>query len=449
MKSILSLTHDNVLKIDLYELTMAAGYFQNHVNALATFELSCHTIPPERSFLICCGLQQIIEYILNLRFSDEDIAFLKELPAFRFVQPDFFDYLKRFQFTGDVWAMPEGEIFFAKEPVIQVAAPLIEAQILETYLLSIMNIESLVATKAARVVHAAGVDGMKRLVVDFGTRRAHGPEAGILAARAAYISGCMGTSNVYAGRRFGIPIFGTMAHSWVESFDREEESFQKYYEVFPQSTVLLIDTYDTLDGAKKAARLNQDIKGVRIDSGNLMRLSRQVRRILDQHHRPEVKIIVSGNLNEYKIYDLVQARAPIDMFGVGTEMVVSRDHPALDLTYKLVQIEKTGYKVQYKAKHSQGKKTIPARKQVYRSFTKEGKMRQDTLSLFSETPLKDAQPLLHPVLAQGKLVAELPALKDIRAFALERLRTLPEACLELKSSQPLKVRLSDRLLKNM
>jgi len=245
----------NGLKVDLYELTMAAGYFQNEVDLTATFELSCHTMPLNRSFLIACGLQQVVDYISNLHFTDDEISFLKDLPAFKDVVPEFFKYLRDFKFTGDVWAMPEGEIFFAGEPVIQVEAPIIEAQILETYLLSITNIESLVATKAARVVYAASLDGTKRGVVDFGSRRAHGPEAGVLAARASYAGGCLGTSNVFAGKHFNIPVYGTIAHSWVESFDSEEESFEKYHQVFSENTVLLIDTYDTIKCIEKIVKL--------------------------------------------------------------------------------------------------------------------------------------------------------------------------------------------------
>ena len=298
----------NSLKVDLYELTMAAGYFQNKVDMRATFELSCHTMPENRSFLVACGLEQIVEYILRLRFEDEDIAFLKGLPVFRHVKNDFFDYLKNFRFTGDVWAMPEGEIFFAREPVIQVEAPIIEAQILETYVLSLMNIESVVATKAARVVASACADGVARGVIDFGSRRAHGPEAGVLAARAAYVAGCAGTSNVYAGRSFGIPAYGTISHSFVEAFDKEQEAFKRYHAVFPDNTVLLIDTYDTINCVRNIVKipLKEKLRGVRLDSGDLKMLSKKVRGILDNAGLPRVKILASGNLNEYKIADLVK-----------------------------------------------------------------------------------------------------------------------------------------------
>ncbi len=417
----------NSLKVDLYELTMAAGYFQNKVEARATFELSCHTMPENRSFLVACGLEQIIEYILNLRFANEDIAFLKTLPVFRHVQQGFFDCLKNFKFTGDVWAMPEGEFFFAREPVIQIEAPIIEAQILETYLLSVLNIETLVAAKAARVVAAASADGIARGVIDFGSRRAHGPEAGVLAARAAYIGGCLGTSNIYAGRQFGIPVYGTMAHSWVEAFDSEEESFEKYHAVFPENTILLVDTYDTVGCVRKVVKmpLREKLKGVRLDSGDLKPLSKKVRAVLNKAGLPHVKILASGNLNEYKIAELVKTRAPIDSFGVGTDMVTSRDCPALDLTYKLVEIQERNGTIKYKSKTSPQKKTIPGKKQVFRQYDKKGIFVKDTIGLASEDAPAGARALLRPVIRDGKLTEALPSLETVRETAAAQLAQLP------------------------
>ena len=442
------MTHgNNALKTDLYELTMAAGYFENKMDTLkGIFELSCHTMPPNRSYLVACGLEQIVDYILNLKFSKDDIAFVKTIPAFKNVHSVFFDYLKNFKFTGDLWAIPEGEIFFAAEPVIQVAAPLIEAQILETYLLSVLNIETLVATKASRVVWAAGTNSR---VIDFGSRRSHGPEAGILAARAAYIGGCAGTSNVYAGRHFGIPLYGTVAHSWIQAFEREEAAFEGYFNIFPQNTTLLIDTYDTLEAVKKIGHLKfkQEIKGVRLDSGNLKILSKKVRRKLDQEDLRQVKIIASGNLNEYKILDLVKAKAPIDIFGVGTDMATSRDYPALDLTYKLVETEDLKGAIRCKAKRSQGKTTIPGRKQIFREFTAKGRIGQDFIGSFSEIPPKNTKPVLEPVLRNGKLVKKLPSLAEIRASFQEKLQTLPSACLNLKTTRSLHPRLTPKILK--
>ncbi|MBI5415351.1 MAG: nicotinate phosphoribosyltransferase [Candidatus Omnitrophica bacterium] len=418
---------NNSLKVDLYELTMAAGYFQNKVEARATFELSCHTMPENRSFLVACGLEQVVEYILNLRFSDEDIAFLKSLPVFRDVKSGFFDYLKSFRFTGDVWAMPEGEIFFAREPVIQVEAPIIEAQILETYLLSVINVESLVAAKAARVVAAACADGVARGVIDFGSRRAHGPEAGVLAARASYLAGCAGTSNVDAGKRFGVPVYGTMAHSWVEAFDSEEESFEKYHAAFPEGIILLVDTYDTLRSVRKIVQmpLREKLKGVRLDSGDLKVLSRKVRKILDGAGLPHVKILASGNLNEYKIAELVKAKAPVDLFGVGTDMVTSRDCPALDLTYKLVQVREKDGTVKYKSKTSPRKETIPGKKQVFRQYDGKGMFKKDAIGLSTEKAPAGARALLQPVILAGKLTGKLPLLEEARQAAAAKLAQLP------------------------
>ena len=430
----------NSLKVDLYELTMAAGYFQNKVEARATFELSCHTMPENRSFLVACGLEQIIEYILNLRFANEDISFLKTLPVFRHVQQGFFDCLKNFKFTGDVWAMPEGEFFFAREPVIQIEAPIIEAQILETYLLSVLNIETLVAAKAARVVAAARADGVARGVIDFGSRRAHGPEAGVLAARAAYIGGCLGTSNVYAGRQFGIPVYGTMAHSWVEAFDSEEESFEKYHAVFPENTILLVDTYDTVGCVRKVAKmpLREKLKGVRLDSGDLKTLSKKVRAVLNKAGLPHVKILASGNLNEYKIAELVKARAPIDSFGVGTDMVTSRDCPALDLTYKLVEIQERNGTIKYKSKTSPQKKTIPGKKQVFRHFDDKGMFKKDVIGLATEKAPEGARALLRPVIRDGKLTEALPSLETVRQSVAEGLAKLPLSFKNIYKSKSMK-----------
>lgn len=429
------------LKVDLYELTMAAGYFQNKVDTRATFELSCHTMPENRSYLVACGLEQIVDYILNLRFEDEDIAFLKSLPVFQHVKNDFFDYLKSFRFSGDVRAMPEGEIFFAREPILQVEAPIIEAQILETCVLSLMNIESVVATKAARVVAATRADGVARGVIDFGSRRAHGPEAGVLAARAAYIGGCLGTSNVYAGRQFGIPVYGTMAHSWVEAFDSEEESFEKYHAVFPENTVLLVDTYDTLGCVRKVVKmpLSEKLKGVRLDSGDLKTLSKKVRAILDKAGLPHVKILASGNLNEYKIAELVNGHAPIDSFGVGTDMVTSRDCPALDLTYKLVQVQEKNGTIKYKSKTSPQKKTIPGKKQVFRQYDGKGMLRKDIIGLASEDAPAGARALLRPVIRDGKLTEALPSLKAVRETAAAKLAQLPSGFKDIYKKQSVKI----------
>ncbi len=433
------------LMTDFYELTMAAGYFENHFARKATFELYCHTLPQQRSFLVACGLEEVVNYILNLRFSRQDIRYLKSHPAFSNVSELFFDYLKFFKFSGNVWAMPEGEICFANEPILQVEAPVIEAQILETYLLSMINIQTCVASKAVRVVSASRLDGRQRQVVDFGSRRAHGPAAGVLAARAAFVGGCMGTSNVYAGRKYGIPVLGTMAHSWVQAYEKEEIAFRKYQKVFPDHAIFLIDTYDTLNAAKKVVGLKKPVRGVRIDSGDLLGLSQKVRKVLDRNGLKDVKIIGSGNLDEYKIEELVHKQAPIDFFGVGTEMVVSGDAPSLDLTYKLVQIESPGGRVSYTAKLSRGKHTVPGRKQVYRHFNSKGMMVQDDIALASEPAIKDARPLLAPVMRQGRLLPSLPLTSEIRSFVLNKLEQVPRSCRLLKKKKDYPVKLSPRI----
>ncbi|MBI4336050.1 MAG: nicotinate phosphoribosyltransferase [Candidatus Omnitrophica bacterium] len=440
-------TLSHSLQADLYEFTMAAGYFQNRVSERATFELFCFGQPPNRSYFLACGLNEILEYIQGLRFSRDDIAYLKNLPAFKFVKPSFFDYLKRFKFSGTVWAMPEGEVFFPNEPVIQVEAPIIEAQVLETYIMSVAHVSALVATKASRVVRAACGDSVPRDVIDFGSRRAHGPEAAVLAARAAYIGGCAGTSNLCAGKRFGIPVYGTMAHSWVQAFAREQEAFRGFSEVFPENTILLIDTYDTIACARKIAKCNfkNRIKAVRLDSGDLHGLSRKVRGILDNNGLRHVKIMASGNLNEYKIAALVKQKAPIDIFGVGTDMVTSRDMPALNLVYKLVQTENSKGSVRFRAKFSHGKKTMPARKQVFRRCDKRGFFEEDIIGIFCEKSPSNAEPLLRKMIEGGKLLSPLAGLKEVREYARQRLAQLPPACARVNSRTYLRTGYSDIL----
>ena len=278
-------------------------------------------------------------------------------------------------------------------------------------------------------------------MIDFGSRRAHGPEAGVLAARAAYIGGCLGTSNVYAGRQFGIPVYGTMAHSWVEAFDSEEESFEKYHAVFPENTVLLVDTYDTLGCVRKVAKmpLREKLKGVRLDSGDLKMLSKKVRAVLNKAGLPHVKILASGNLNEYKIAELVNGHAPIDSFGVGTDMVTSRDCPALDLTYKLVQVQEKNGTIKYKSKTSPQKKTIPGKKQVFRQYDKKGIFVKDTIGLASEDAPAGARALLRPVIRDGKMTEALPSLETVRETAAAKLAWLPSRVKDIYKTRSTKV----------
>ena len=416
----LFLTRENMaLAVDLYELTMAAAYFDNGITYRSTFDLFIRKLPPNRGYLIAAGLEQVVHYLVNLRFSPEHIRFLREHPIFRNVSDDFFEYLRGFRFTGDLRAIPEGELVFPDEPILSVTAPIIEAQIVETYLLSVINYQTMVATKASRVVLAARGRG----VVDFGSRRAHGPQAGILAARASYIGGCYGTSNVLAGYELGIPIVGTVAHSWNMTFDSEMESFISYHKVFPDNTILLIDTYDTIEGAKKAIKIGPDLKGVRIDSGDLLRLSREVREILDSSGMGHVKIVASGDLNEYKIEELLRNGAPIDLFGVGTEMVTSRDEPTLSAVYKLVEQDRGGRGIP-KMKLSDEKVTYPGRKQVYRQRDERGKFKQDIICRADEK--LEGETLLVEVMKGGVLCYELPPIDRIRERAMRNLADLPD-----------------------
>ena len=352
----------NALLTDLYELTMAAGYFAagKHQD-IATCELSVRRLPAHRDFIVVAGLQQALEYLANLRFEPEEIEYLRGLPQFANAAPEFFDYLTNFRFTGNVFAVPEGTPVFAGEPIMTLKAPIIEAQIPETYLLSAITFQTLIATKATRVVRAA----QGRDVYEFGTRRAHSPEAGVLAARAAYIGGCSGTSNTLAGFRFGIPVFGTAAHSWVMSFDSELEAFRRLQQFLGQGTVQLIDTYDTLEGARRVISLGEPLLGVRIDSGDFVTLSREVRSLLDQAGMPHVKIMLSGDLNEDKIEKVLAEGAPVDSFGVGTELATSADAPSMGAIYKVVELESNGV-TRATAKYSAEKSSLPGSKQVFR-----------------------------------------------------------------------------------
>jgi nicotinate phosphoribosyltransferase len=434
------------LMTDLYQLTMAAGYRLSGMDAEATFELFIRSLPENRSFLVAAGLEQAVEYLLGLAFDDDDLEWLRSLPVFRHVDEAYFRYLREFRFTGDVWAVPEGTPVFANEPLLQVRAPLPQAQVLETFLLSVLHFQTLVASKASRVVLAAGGRG----VVDFGTRRAHGPEAGVLAARAAYIAGCEGTSNLWAARAFGIPAVGTAAHSWTQAFATEQEAFQRYSELFPDSTVLLIDTYDTIRGARNAARIGRGLQGVRIDSGDLLAQSRAVRELLDEEGLTETRIIVSGDLNEYRIRDLLEKQAPVDAFGVGTEMVTSMDQPALGAVYKLVERTQGDRKV-YCVKLSRDKQTYPGRKQVWRFTDGEGTYLRDEIGDPGERP--DAspppQPLLVPVVERGRLVYEFPLLGEVRRSAFRKRSRLPAPCLRLEAGDPYPVEWSGTLKDRM
>jgi len=410
----------SALLTDLYQITMAAGYFEaGKARERATFELFVRRLPANRNFILAAGLAQVVEYLADFRFTADEIGYLRGLPQFANVSPEFFQFLAQMRFSGDLFAVPEGTPLFAGEPILTVRGPLVEAQIIETYLLATAGFQTLIATKAARVVEAAAGRG----VVEFGTRRAHSPEAGVLAARAAYIGGCVGTSNTLAGFRYGIPVFGTAAHSWVLSFPSEAESYEHLHRLLGPNTVYLIDTYDTLEGARLAASMGKPMWGVRLDSGNLIELSRQVRRILDEAGLHDAKIMATGDLNEYKILELMAANSPIDAFGVGTELATSADAPSLGAIYKLVELDSAGGKL-YTAKFSQDKITIPGAKQIYRFAD------HDLLACEWECPgagPNAPEALLRPVILSGELVEPLPGVQAARKRAADALRKLPTA----------------------
>jgi len=418
------------LLTDLYQLTMAAGYFEaGKTREHATFELFYRKLPQDRNFVIAAGLEQAVEYLLNLRFTADDIDYLRKLPHFAHAGPGFFEMLAELRFTGDLFAVPEGTPVFPNEPMLTLRAPLVEAQIPETFLLATVGFQSMIATKAARVVKAA----LGRGVVEFGTRRAHSPEAGVLAGRAAYIGGCEGTSNTEAGKRFDVPVFGTCAHSWVMAFTHEREAFVQLQKLLGENTAYLIDTYDTLEGARRAAALGRPLWGVRLDSGDPVLLAPAVRKILDEAGLKDAKIMATGDLSEHKIHELVAARSPIDMFGVGTELATSADAPYLGVVYKLVELEVSGAK-RYTLKLSEDKRTLPGSKQVFRYSD------HDVLARSSECPScppgsAPSEALLRPVIIGGRLVEPLPSATEARRHAAESLAKLPAPCLSLFESK--------------
>ena len=406
---------------DLYELTMAANYYEHRPDDRATFDLFVRKLPPHRSYLVFAGLEQALFYLTRLSFNSDAIRYLR---ASRLFSSSFLSYLKTVRFRGDVDAVQEGTVFFPYEPVLRVTGNIIEAQIVETLLLNTIHLQTLIATKAARMVEAA--DG--RPVVEFGLRRAQGMDAGLKGARAAYLAGCVGTSNVLAGQLFGIPIFGTMAHSFVQSFPSELEAFRAFVKTFPSGTTLLIDTYDDARGAQHAAIVAREIArhghrlgGVRLDSGDLITTSRTVRRILDAQQLCDVTIFASGNLTEYRIQEIVRRRAPIDAFGVGTDLSVSADAPSLDIVYKLSEVVSGGTRTPT-LKLSIDKQTYPGRKQVFR-LERGGRFVGDILALDHE-PIS-GRPLLKPVMRKGRLLRHLPFLLSIREYAAKERSRLP------------------------
>jgi len=429
---------------DLYELTMCASYFDNKRNEQATFDLFIRKLPPNRSYFVFAGLEQVLLFIKNVRFHSEQIDYLRK----QGFKEDFLNYLEGFKFSGEVWSVPEGTIVFPNEPLIRVTAPIIEAQLVESFLLNNVNVQTMIATKASRVVNAA----QGRSVIEFGLRRTHGTDAGLKAARCSYIAGCNGTSNVLGGMKYGIPIFGTMAHSFVMFFDREIEAFRAFAKTFPKTATLLIDTFDDIKGAEKAAIVAKELErkgfrlsGVRLDSGDLVEISKKVRALLDEKGLNYVKIFASGDLDEYKIEELLSKGAKIDAFGVGTRMSTSEDRPYIDVIYKLCEkMDKTG-KIVPAMKLSKGKITLPGRKQVFRVKDSMGNFVKDIIALDNEKI--EGEPLLVKVMEKGEIVYDMPMLEAIRKRTLENLSKLPEKHKRLKKAPRYPVELSPRLKK--
>lgn len=425
---------------DLYELTMAASYYDHGMFEPATFSLFIRKYPTSRRYFISAGLADVLDYLKDLKFVSDDLNYLEETGLFK---PGFLSYLEKFRFTGDVFAIPEGRLFFVNEPIIEITAPLIESQIVETFIINAINLQVMIATKASRCVHVA----WPRKLVDFSLRRTHGIDAGMKVARASFIGGFEGTSNVLAGKIYGIPIFGTMAHSFVISFEKEIDAFRAFAQSFPENVVLLVDTYDTVSGTVKAAEVGremalkgQKLKGVRLDSGDIALLSRKVRKILKRTGLRETTIFASGAFDEYKIQRILDQAGDIDSFGVGTKMGVSADAPYLDMAYKLVK-----YAGRPVLKLSPEKITLASEKQIFRFTTSKGKLKRDVIGL-REDKLEGGEPLLNRVMTRGKVISEFSDLFRIQKIFLDEFSKLDFKLKSLeKKETEYRVSLSPRL----
>jgi nicotinate phosphoribosyltransferase len=428
----------SVLLTDLYQLTMLQAYIEKGMEETAVFEFFVRKLPAKRAFLMAAGLEQVLDYLKTLRFLAADLEWLRKSGRFG---ADFVEYLGRLRFTGDVHAMPEGTIFFPDEPILRVTAPLPQAQLVETRVMNLLHFQTVVASKAARSVLVAS----GKPLIDFGLRRAHGAEAGLLAARASYLAGFTGTATVLADSLFGIPVYGTMAHSFVQAHRSEREAFEHFAEAQPDNVVLLIDTYDTEAGARTvvalAPRLQEkgiSIHGVRLDSGDLADHARKVRRILDDGGLSHVQILASGNMDEYAVQALVEGNAPIDCFAVGTSMTTSADAPYLDCAYKLQE-----YAGEARRKRSEHKATWPGRKQVYRHYDADGRMAYDTVTVADDS--QDGEALVQPVMHGGRRLGGPVPLVESRRRAASQLARLPVPLRNLHESVPFPVRISQAL----
>ncbi len=426
------------LYTDLYQLTMMQGYFDQDMNDTAVFEFYVRELPPERGFLLAAGLEQVLDYLEDLRFTSHDMQWMRDSGFFT---KEFVDSLEGFRFTGDVHAMPEGSVFFPNEPILRITAPLSQAQLVETRIINILQFQIMIASKAARIVLAAP----GKTLIDFGLRRSHSREAGLFAARASYISGFTGTATIPAGALWDIPLFGTMAHSFILAHDDETQAFENFARSHPDNVVFLLDTYDTEKAAHKivdlAPRLKQEginIRGVRLDSGDLNHHAREVRKILNGGGLDEVKIFASGDLDENKVQDLESYMAPIDGYGIGTRLTTSADAPTLNCAYKLQE-----YAGRPRRKLSEGKSTLPGGKQIYRKFSADHKMTGDTLALDKED--MEGKPLIEACMRQGERCRPKASLDEIRKRAAQELSCLPKRLYSLKQDSPYPVKISNAL----
>lgn len=428
----------SALLTDLYQLTMVQAYLKEGMEEPAVFEFFVRKLPAHRNFFLAAGLEQALQFLSQLQVTGDEIAWLGRMGRF---EPAFLRYMESLRFTGDVDAMPEGTVFFPNEPILRIVAPLPQAQLVETRLMNLLNFQTMIASKAARSGLVAG----GKPIIDFGLRRAHGAEAGLLAARASFIAGFAGTATVLAGMQYGIPIYGTMAHSFIQAHKDEVTAFEHFAQAQPGNVLLLIDTYDTEAAARKVVALAPllkgrgiTIQGVRLDSGDLADHARKVRRILDEGGLEQAQILASGNLDEYRVQALVAGEAPIDSFAVGTAMTTSADAPSLDCAYKLQE-----YAGRPCRKRSEGKATWPGRKQVYRHRTSVGQLAYDVVTTTDD--VQNGEPLLQPVMKAGRRLAPSPGLTDIRHQVAAQLGQLPAQLRQLEPGAPYEVRISPRL----
>ena len=433
-----------ILATDFYQLTMGAAYYQDNLennrkekDDIAIFDLFVRKYPKNRNYLIFAGLEQAIYYLQNAKFTQKTIDFLRKKEVFKNIDSSFFDeYLPKFRFNLDVWAVKEGNFFFPNEPIMRVQGPIFHAQIAETYLLNVINFQTIVASKASRIKNIAP----DKILLEFGTRRSHGPLAGVYAARASYISGFNGTSNVVADIELGINSSGTMAHSFIQKFDNEIEGFDAYYDIYGENSVMLIDTYDTEKAAEKVCKYKNTIRGVRIDSGDLIEHAKKVRKILDKNGCNDVLIVASSDLNEYKIKEIIDKKAPIDAFGIGTELATSRDDPTIAAVYKLIE-----YNGVPRIKISEDKVTYPGKKQIYRIYDNKEIFKEDVLMLDDEPAPSTSEAILIPIMEKGKLIYKLPNLNEIQKFYLENIKNLPAEYKKLEENQIFKLKISEKL----